>query len=280
MTGFERSGKMMCDMHVHSQNSHDSIAKVIDTAKACIEKGIFAFAVTDHCDIHLCEEADVYSMIEGSLNETKEAQSLLGDKIKILKGVEIGEAIWNMGYTQRILDGLSFDVIIGSVHGVRYKEYTQSYSTIDFRQMTREDLCGYMEKYFDEVLETIKTLDCDIVAHLTCPLRYINGKYKLNLDIFANREKILQILDCIVDKSLSLELNTSGLGTEHNSFMPDLWILEEYRKRGGYLVTLGSDAHIPENTGKFFDTAIEMLKKCGFDSYYYYENRKAVRVAI
>lgn len=272
--------KILCDMHVHSQSSHDSSATVADIARACLENNVFAFAITDHCDIEYCNEVDIQSILERSLNETKEAAKLFEGKVEILKGVEIGEAMWNKPYADKLLGTFSYDVIIGSVHAVRYEGYTQPYSTIDFTQMNSCELDKYMEAYFDDLLEMVQNCDCDIVAHLTCPLRYINGKYGLNVELSKYRDKILEILDCIIEKSLSLEVNTSGLGTKYNELMPQKWILEEYKKRGGHLVTLSSDAHTPERIGNGFDSTIQILKDCGFDAYYYYKNRKATRVQI
>ena len=62
--------------------------------------------------------------------------------------------------------------------------------------------------------------------------------------------------------------------------MPDEWIIRKYREMGGYLVTVGSDAHIPQNVGKNFEKAIDMLRKLGFENYYYYENRIGIQCKI
>ncbi len=268
------------DMHVHSQSSHDSTATVIDIARASLKNNVSVFAITDHCDIQCSDDLDIPSILAGSMKEVEEASELFCGKVEILKGVEIGEAIWNKAYTDKLLDMFPFDVVIGSVHAVRYEGYTQPYSTIDFSKMTQRELNEYVKVYFDDLLETVQNFDCDIVAHLTCPLRYISGKYGLSVDLSKNRNKILEILDCIIERGLSLELNTSGLGTKFNEIMPQRWILEEYKKRGGTLVTLGSDAHTPEKIGNGFDVAVCILKEIGFNAYYYYKNRRAYKVEI
>ncbi len=61
---------------------------------------------------------------------------------------------------------------------------------------------------------------------------------------------------------------------------PDEWIIKRFKELGGYLVTLGSDAHIPQNVGKGFDRAIETLKKYGYEKYFYYKNRKSTECKI
>lgn len=271
---------MMCDMHTHSQSSHDSIAKIEDVARACLNKNISVFAVTDHCDIEYCDSIDIPSILESSLSEIENTAVLYRGKIEILKGVEIGEALWNKQYTSELMNKFSFDTIIGSVHAVRYDGYTQPYSTIDFSQMTEKQIDEYVEAYFDDLLEMVKSFDCDIVAHLSCPLRYINGKYGLNVELFKYRDKISKVLDCIVSRLLSLEVNTSGIGSTYNELMPPKWVLEEYKRKGGYLISFGSDAHVPEKVGNGFEYAIKALTECGFDACYFYKNRKPQRVDL
>ena len=267
-------------MHTHSQSSHDSVAKVTEMAEGCQKNNVSLFAVTDHCDIEFYDKINIPFILESSTNEAHEALKLYNGKIEILKGVEIGEPMWNKSYADKLIDMFPFDVVIGSVHAVKYDGYTQPYSTIDFSAMTKNQIDEYMEQYFKDLLEMVQNFDCDIVAHLSCPLRYINGKYGLNVELSKNKDAILKVLDSIIERALSLEVNTSGIGAPYGELMPPKWVLEEYKKRGGYLITLGSDAHVPEKAGNGFDNVIEVLKNCGFDSYYFYKNRKPYKVQI
>ena len=269
---------LLCDMHVHSRNSHDSNSLVEKTAKYCLENGVYAFAVTDHCDIQYYKEHDIPACIEGSVTDAETAKREYDGRVKVLRGIEIGEAIWNKSYTEEILKKFDYDVIIGSVHAVRYNEYTVPYSTIDFSKMTPQSLDEYVKTYFDEVLTMINEVDFDIMAHLTCPLRYIVGKYGINLDLKKYEAQICKILDRVIEKSIAVEINTSELSGNYGSFMPDEWIVSKFKEKGGYIVTLGSDAHVSENVAKDFDKAIDMLEKHGFDGYFYYEGRNKVFV--
>ena len=86
-------------------------------------------------------------------------------------------------------------MIIGSVHAVRYKDIDIPYSCIDFSKMTDDEIDEYLNIYFDDVLAMLKQGLYDVLAHLTCPLRYINGKYKRNVSSQRYEEKIIAILD-------------------------------------------------------------------------------------
>lgn len=63
-----------------------------------------------------------------------------------------------------------------------------------------------------------------------------------------------------------------SLGHTH----PQEEILLRYRKLGGELLTVGSDAHTPGQVGGFFPQAAEILKSCGFRYYTVYHQRKPV----
>ena len=264
-------------MHVHSQSSHDSTASVLETARLCAERGILGFAVTDHCDIQYYDESITLNSVKGSLDEVTEAQALC-PQVKILKGIEVGEGIWDKEHTDKILNSFDFDVVIGSVHAVRYKCYTDPYSTIDFSKMTSGELDEFLTVYFDDVLEMVQTYDCDILAHLTCPLRYIVGKYKRKADAQKYKEQIVKILECIIERDISLEINTSGIGTFYGKLMPEEWVIRLYKELGGTLITLGSDAHVSNSVANGFEPAITLLTEIGYDGYYYYENRQSVFV--
>ena len=263
-------------MHVHSESSHDSTTSVIEMTKSCIEKQIKAIAITDHCDIQYYQKLNVLSLIEKSMNDVENARKFYGDKVKILKGIEIGEAIWNETHTKEILEKIDYDVIISSVHAVRCENYYDPYSTIDFSKMPKNILDEYLKTYFDEVMIMLNQVDFDIMAHLTCPFRYIIGKYHIDVDIKKYYRQIDKILDYVIERSVSMEINTSGIDSFYDVFMPDEWIIQKFKEKGGYLVTLGSDAHVSSRVGNGFDKAIELLKKYNFHGYYYYEKRKKI----
>lgn len=264
------------DMHVHSRNSHDSKTPVAACAERCMEIGIGGFAVTDHFDVQYHKERDIIGLIDNSVKETEETAKNYAGKVNILKGVEIGEGIWCEECVQELLNRHKFDAVLCSVHAVRYKDMQKPYSCIDFSTISDEELDGYITLYFDEVFTSLQRIPFDIVSHLTCPLRYINGKYNRAVDIKKYENQIEKILRYIIDKSLALEINTSC----DAFFMPDEWIIRKYREMGGYLVTLGSDAHVSQNVGNNFYKATDMLRKLGFENYYYYENRIGIPCKI
>ena len=267
------------DMHSHSEHSHDSECKIADMAKAQMEQGMDGFAVTDHFDTHSYLRYDVVTPIGKAAEEVRALQGKLGDKCRILAGVEISEGFWHPEVCRQVQTLTDYDVILGSVHLVRYKDLTRAYSALDFTLLPRKTVEEYVDQYFTDVLTMLEEVDFDVLCHLTCPLRYINGKFGLGLAREPYDEKIDTILKKIIKKGIALEVNISSYRILKD-FLPDLEVLKRYYEMGGYLITVGTDSHIAENAGKNFDVAIEKLKEIGFKNIFYYENRKPRQITI
>lgn len=273
------NNKIIADMHTHSVNSHDSVCEIEDMCLMQIKRGTKIFAVSDHCDVFSYKDYDIYTPIRNSADTVRRLNEKYGEKCLILSGVEIGEGFWYSREYEKIHSLLAYDVILGSVHCVKFKDLEKPYSGIDFSKLTSEQIYSYMDCYFNDILEMLSTTDFDVLAHMTCPLRYITGKYGIKVDLSAFDGKITDILKAIINKGIALEVNTSGYSAIKDS-IPDREILKKYFDMGGYLITLGSDAHIAENASYCFDKAIETLKEIGFKNIYYYKNREAHQINI
>ena len=275
----ENNKNIIADMHTHSVNSHDSVCEIEDMCLMQINRGTNIFAVTDHCDVFLHKDYDIYTPIRNSADTVRTLNEKYADKCLILSGVEISEGFWFNREYEKIHNLLAYDVIIGSVHCVKYKELEKPYSGIDFSKFTSEQIYHYLDCYFNDIITMLNTTDFDILAHLTCPLRYISGKYGINIDLSIFDDKITEILKTIIIKRIALEVNTSSYSCLGES-MPDSKILKKYFDMGGYLLTIGSDAHIAQNASYCFDKAIENLKEIGFKNIFYYKERKAYQITI
>lgn len=268
----------IADMHTHSESSHDSVCRIEDMRASQLERGTRIFAVTDHLDTASFMDYDVFTPISRACERVDSLNAKHKDSL-ILKGVEISEGFWYPEQCKKALELEDYDVVIGSVHLVRYKELTYAYSKIDFSQLDTDTVHGYLDAYFDDVITMLETVDFDILAHLTCPMRYIIGKYGVEVDTSLYCDKIDRILTMTLEKGISLEVNTSSylpLGT----CMPDEDILRRYYAMGGRLMTLGSDAHIAEHASGNFDRALALVKEVGFDGIYIYQKRKPIKLSI
>ncbi len=274
----ERWNGVIGDLHVHSEHSHDSQCRIADIRTCAEKKGIRVVCITDHCDIEFCDEVDIERTVRESIADAKRQNQ--GDAVEIFAGVEIGEAIWNRKKAKKILALEGLDQVIGSVHAVRYREWTQPYSRIDFSLFSKAELRLYLEAYFDDVWEMVTTTDLDILAHLTCPLRYINGKYGRGIDCRLYENKIRAILQETIARGIALEVNTSCCDSSYDTWMPEEWIITVYQEMGGKLITCASDSHVAERVGYRFDKLYEMLKRHGFRQVCYFKNRRLCKLKI
>jgi len=277
----------MFDSHIHSKNSPDSKQTLDEICLAAIEKGVKGIAITDHANMDLLSarffgEIDNYQNIKNSIEDIYAAREKYKDKLQIFAGVEIGEYLHAPKESERILQMADYDIILGSVHYVKAAKWDLAYSKVVFDEtVSEEEVTEYIRLYFEEMQEMIDKLDFDVLAHLTCPLRYINGRYKRNYDISGFYDTIKEILQKIIDKNIGLEVNTAGLMPAFETGLcPEEEILKLYYDLGGRTITLGSDAHRSVNIILGFEEAIEILKKIGFEYYCYYKKRQAKKVSI
>lgn len=273
---------MYFDCHTHSLNS-DGRNSVEEMCISAIEKGIDGITITDHADMNFYNECNIYEKIKNSMRDISEAQEKYSDKLKIFKGIELGEYILAPQKAKEILTADCYDAVLCSVHYVPKAGWFLPYSKIDFGNpaITDDFIKEYTGLYFDLLSETIDVCDFDILAHIHCPARYVIGKYGRECDIMIFEDKIKEILKKIIDRNIALEINSARMrvgDTVYNFRLKE--VLEMYRQLGGKLITLGSDAHSKAYVANNFDLATQLIKECGFNSVYYYEKRKAKEVLI
>lgn len=265
------------DSHVHSCYSNDSSQTFSEICASALEKGLVGITITDHANMSTIEEDCTFENIVASVKNAVTAKRLLEGQLRVFCGVELSEWSYERKNTQKILESADFDVVIASVHKVQFDRWTDFYSKITFDEtFSQEALYGFFGAYFEELLCVAEQEDYDVLAHLTCPLRYINGKYQRNFCLDPYEDVINEILRCLIRRDKSLEINTSGIRGIYDNLMPDLSIIQKYFAIGGRLITLGSDAHTPERLGNAFAETTDLLLEIGFPGYYHYEQRQPI----
>ena len=266
------------DNHIHTAHSHDSTCPMQEQLEAASRMGLAGVAITEHCDIEYGTRD--FDCIRASYAEVQALKQVYADQLQVLAGIELGEPIWDMPLAQFILDELNFDVVIGSVHAAIFEGATEPYSHIDFSKWDNARIDAYLHQYFCDVYKTVETVDFDILAHLTCPLRYIVKKEGYRFDLAKFEEQIEEILRLLIQKGRTLEVNTSGCRGVLSATMPDEAILLKYRALGGERISLGSDAHTSKDTGSHLEQTIEVLRRCGFTHTVYYRERVCHQIEI
>ena len=262
------------DSHVHSQFSNDSRQTAETIARAALALGLAGVAVTDHANLSISAEDRTFETVPASTAASRAMDAALRGRLRFLQGVEVSEPFEDPEKTRRLLSLADYDAVIGSVHRVRACPWEAFYSQIDFSPFSPAQLRQYLDAYFRELRTLAEEGDFDILAHLSCPLRYINGKYRRQVPLTLWRREIDGILRCLLRRGKALEVNTSCLGTGYDALLPEPWVLARYRALGGRLLTLGSDAHTPECLARGFPETARLLRELGFRDYVHYEARQ------
>ena len=123
------------------------------------------------------------------------------------------------------------------------------------------------EAYFLSILENVNTMDCfHVYGHLDYVIRYGPNK-DLYYDPMDYYDIIRELLTVLIDKGKGIEVNTGSMYKGFSYPHPHETILKLYRQLGGELITIGSDAHVPQYLGHGFAQAEALLKRCGFQHY-------------
>lgn len=264
---------MICDCHLHTAFSGDSNTPARLQIERAVSMGMKELTITDHHDYasSFCEdnfELDLSSYLPFMKSLLEEYR----DRIRINIGIELGLQLHIREYLEDFCRhyGSELDFIIGSSHFIHSQDpYYPSFW----------EICGPqkgLEEFFDLSLKRVQAFyPCfDSWGHLDYAARYVPDHSPV-YSYYSFKEQIDSILKVLIENGKALECNTGGLRSSLGQLNPHPEILRQYRQMGGELITIGSDAHIPEHLGYGFDHAKEFLKQCGFRYYTVYHNRKA-----
>lgn len=264
---------MYYDLHMHTTNS-DGKDTPDEMCRAAAERGVAGIAITDHADMNFYELRNTPQRIRQSIADVRRLKEEYRDRLTVLCGVELGEYLHAPEKAREILSLTDYDVVLCSVHLVPQERWVLPYNRIPFdMDGTDAELSEYLGLYFDLLSDTMDAFDFDVLAHITCPVRYMTFKHKRKTNIMEYEGKIREILRKVIDRGIALEYNTGGYQQ-----LEDVFAM--YRSMGGSRVTLGSDAHATGRIAGGFEQAAQQLRSLGFDQYCYYQNRTAHSVPL
>ena len=271
---------MLWNCHVHTENSHDSTAKVCEMCDAAIAARLTGIAVTDHCDCEYASFQPVAANIERSFLQAEAAKKRYAGRLCVISGIELGDPLFNETFARAVTGAHPYDAVLLSVHAVRFRGHTDPFSRIDFSDWDDGMIRAYLRQYFIDLKESMLSFDYDILCHLTVPIRYIRYKYGKSADVGEFEPQITDILRQLIRADKTLELNTQSAEAADGYYLPDARILQIYLREGGKKITLGSDAHRPEQIASGLRSGASMLRGLGVSTLMRFENRTAIPYPI
>ncbi len=269
--------KNRIDLHMHTKSSFDGNYSAADMTKSAVKNELATIAFTDHFDVDFYERHNLGVRQQTSYEDICSAQESFGDKIRILRGIEMGQPTYDIALTEESLERYEYDFVIGSIHNPRNQP---DYGDFNYASLSQAEIYAMLDNYFEEELLLAKWNRFDTFAHLTYPMRYIvqAGRNDIELDRYDDITD--EIFKVIAANGKALEINTSGLRQPIGKTMPTENYVRRFRELGGELLTLGSDAHFTEHVGAGIDSGYEIAESCGFKYVTYFKGRKPVQVKI
>ena len=250
----------LVDQHNHSNVSEDSQATMESMCRSAIEKKLDIISFTEHVDFNPADLGYLYFDKKRYSQEISQLKQKYSHKIQVMKGIEFDAPNLYPSEFEKVDSG-DYDIVLGSVHMIDDK-FVGDNSLLD-----RMPLADLFRKYYEQLLDLVRFGRFDVLAHFDFPKRY----YLRNILSESLAEEILKTM---IKNEIALEINTSPLRKGYHESSPGHEILAKYAAHGGERITIGSDAHIPEDICADFDYASNLVRSIKGLKSGYFENRR------
>ncbi len=203
-------------------------------------------------EIGLCEHNEFVHLVD--LEVFKRTQAACKPEMNIKLGLEWDFYPGLAGSLQEYIEAVDYDYIIGSVHfidgwGFDHPDCQEGYQ--------QRDIDEVYARYADILAELAATGRCDIVGHIDL------------VKIWGHRPRkpVLTYLDPVLrsirSHGLAVEINSGGLRKPVEELYPSRDIVERMFAYD-IPITLGSDAHRPEQVGAGLAEAYSCARRAGY----------------
>jgi len=225
--------------------------------RRAVAMGIGEICFTDHVDFLPEDVAFGYLQPEAYLAAIDRCRAQFAGQIVIRAGLEIGEPQAAPEQVAHWLATYPFDFVIGSQHWAKGEIiFEERY----FRRRSRRRACS---DYFVELKQVCSVPGINILGHLDICKRYGHQVYG-RFDILDFEDEVREVLAACIANGVGLEVNSSTLRRSVQQTAPETPVLRWYKEMGGTILTIGSDAHRPEEVGQGLVETMERARAAGF----------------
>lgn len=246
---------MIFDNHSHTVFSSDSEMEAEAAIEAAARQGL-GLVFTEHYDYDYINTKH-YKEMQFRFDAAGYWEKYLpyrGDSLRL--GVEIGLSETSGAANREFLQGAPFDLVIGSIHII---DMLDLYYPDFYEDKSQAEAFG---RYLQVMAAMVRANPyIDVLGHIDYICRYAAYEDKeLVYGDFA--DLVDEVLQAAIDCEAVMELNTRRLG-DSRAVQALLPVYRRYRQLGGRYVSLGSDAHAPENIGMNFQAVLDMAEHLG-----------------
>ena len=259
---------MLIDYHIHTAMSGDAEGKLEDIIRIARVRGLVEIGVADHFHPEEPEYSMNYEELQEYVGRVQSLRETNDFPVKLAIEVDFIPSL--QSEIEKILRKEHFDYVIGSVHfinswGFDNAKYISQYQKWDIAQL--------YETYFSLVQQCAKSRLFNIIGHVDVIKKF---GYRPKVDatnVFLSTVEVLKECDVCV------EVNTHGLMMPCREIYPSKRFLEICFDKG-IPITLGSDAHKPEDVGRDFDQALKLIREVGYENIVRFADQKLELVEI
>jgi histidinol-phosphatase (PHP family) len=262
----------LVDCHVHSARCGHGIGTVAEYVECALARGLSGIAMTEH--LPLPDDLDPvreYSMPACDLAEyVREVAAASSDGLRVAVGIEADWLPSRMDHVRGLLSSHDWDVVLGSVH------FLDAWAFDDpnlVSQWDARDIDATWESYFDRLIDAACSGLFDVMAHPDLVKKFGHRP--------ARDPELLydEAASAFAEAGVAAEVSTAGLRKPVGELYPGHAFLAAL-KRHDVPVTIGSDAHAPDEVGYCFDEARTAIRAAGYDRVAWFEGRTMREVVL
>lgn len=265
---------MIVDYHTHNRLCRHAQGDLEEYILAAIRLGLDEIACSDHAPLpgnydprHRMTVEEFYAEYAPVVSEMAEKYA---GKIRIKRAIEIDHLDWAADWNEEFIGENDFDFVLGSVHFVGPLGQEKPLFGPDYGKNELESL---NEGYYRAIADSAKSGMFDVISHCDIVKKFGSFSSKRVDDL------IMEAMTQIKKAGMCVEINTSGLRKPEKEVYPGERILSIVRELQIPL-TIGSDAHTPEDVGRDFNTVVDLVQAYGGGKISLFEKRKRTEVKV
>lgn len=262
----------LIDVHLHTARCGHACGDIVEYVDAAVARGLEWITFTDHLPLFHFGDND-YAMpweeLDEYVSDVLDVAESRSD-IQVLLGIEADWTPDRAEETRAVLDRYPFDCVLGSVHFIDGWAFDDPRLKEGYSAWTPEAL---WDRYFELLGEAAASGLFDVMAHPDLVKKFAYWP--------ADEQEVRyeRVAHDLARAGMAVEINTAGLRNPCAEIYPSPAFLAVLR-RAGVGVTVGSDAHRPEDVGRDLDAAVDLLRSTGYESVLVFRARERHEVLL
>jgi histidinol-phosphatase (PHP family) len=258
---------VLLDYHLHTPLCRHAVGEPEEYVRRAMARGIDEIGFSDHNPMPNGYDAAFRMTVEEFPTYVEKVLDVRGrfPSFPIKLGLEADFHDGTEDFVYNMTNEYDFDYVIGSIHYLGDWGFD---NPANVGRFDGRDVFEVYREYFDKVVRLAESGLYDILGHPDVVKKFGHRPARPYDDLMA------RALDAVKTAGMSLDVNTSGLRRPAKEIYPSRRFLELAREVG-VPVTLGSDAHRPEEVGEGFGEAVALLKSVGYDEVRRYTGRES-----